>query len=120
MLVNFLNTDQRLQALLKPLPALAIGLLLLRLPEMQRAWGGDAPLIDTLFAMLINDGVALLKGIPVWCAFTLPLLLLKSENLRTWGLAVCGSLLLSGEAALIHYFEVSGIPLGADLFGYSY
>ncbi len=120
MLVNFSSIDQRLQELLKPLPALAIGLLLLRLPEMQLAWGGDTPLFETFLAMLINDGVAILKGIPVWCAFTLPLLLLKSERLRTWGLAVCGSLLLSGEAALIHYFEVSGVPLGADLFGYSY
>ena len=120
MALSFSKVDQRLHDLLIPLPALALGMLLLRMPELGQANQLGMTWYSTLWAMLLNDGLVLLKGIPWWCLITLPLLAVKSEKHRLWGLALLSSLLLVLESALIHYFEIAGVPLGFDLFGYSF
>jgi phosphoglycerol transferase MdoB-like AlkP superfamily enzyme len=118
--LNFSKVDQRLHDLLIPLPALAFGMLLLRMTELGQANQLGMTWYATLWAMLLNDGLVLLKGIPWWCLISLPLLAVKTEKHRLWGFALLSSLLLVLEAALIHYFEIAGVPLGFDLFGYSF
>ena len=119
MTLSVSKLDQRLQEILLPLPVLAIGMLLLRIPEFVEALNLGAPAGLTAQSMLLNDGVALLKGILLWCLMSVPLLYFKDQRRMLWVQGVYASFVLMGEAALIHYFEVSGVPLGADLFAYS-
>ena len=74
MTLSFSKVDQRLHDLLLPLPALALGMLLLRMPELGQANQLGMTWYATLWAMLLNDGFVLLKGIPWWCLISLPLL----------------------------------------------
>jgi hypothetical protein len=120
MTLSVSKVDQRLQEILWPLPSLALGMLLLRIPEFVEALQIGSPLWPTLQSMMLNDVLALVKGIPVWCLMALPLLILKDHRHRLLGHGFLGSLVLVGEAALIHYFAVAGVPLGADLFAYSF
>jgi phosphoglycerol transferase MdoB-like AlkP superfamily enzyme len=120
MTLSASKLDQRLQEIFLPLPALVIGMLLLRIPEFLEALQLGLPAATTLQNMLLNDGLALLKGIPVWCLLVLPLLSLKNKQHRMLAQGLLGSAVLAAEAALIHYFEVAGVPLGADLFAYSF
>jgi Sulfatase len=120
MTLSVSKVDQRLQEMMLPLPGLALGMLLLRIPEFVEALQFGSPAWSTLQTMVLNDALALLKGIPVWCLMAVPLLSLKDRRRRLLGQGLLGALVLAGEAGLIHYFEVSGVPLGADLFAYSF
>ena len=102
-------------SLLRPWPALALGLALISLAQW---WQAQAPLTQ-LGWMLVGDGLTLLRAMPLWWLLCLPLLALR-ERARTLALGVLGSLLLLAVAALNLYFVVAGVPLGADLLAYSW
>jgi phosphoglycerol transferase MdoB-like AlkP superfamily enzyme len=119
MSLRLVHIEQQLQILLRPLPVLMLGMIVLRLPDLLQAIQLSAPVGSTLQAMMLNDGLALLKGLSLWCLLSWPCLLLKRPQTKLLGLGFMGTLLLLGEAALVHYFEVAGVPLGADLFAYS-
>jgi glucan phosphoethanolaminetransferase (alkaline phosphatase superfamily) len=119
MSLRLVHIEQQLQILLRPLPVLMLGMMILRFPDLLQAIQLSAPLGSTLQAMLINDGLAMLKGLSLWCVLSSPCLLLKRPQSQVLALGFMGTLLLLGEAALVHYFEVAGVPLGADLFAYT-
>lgn len=103
------------RGLLRPWPALVLGLLLISLAQW---WQAKAP-VAQLGWMLVGDGLTLLRALPLWWLLCLPLLALL-ERARTVALGVLASLLLLAVAALNLYFVVSGVPLGADLLAYSW
>ena len=103
------------RSLLRPWPALALGLVLISLAQW---WQAQAPWAQ-LGWMLVGDGLTLLRALPLWWLLCLPLLALR-ERARTLALGVLGSLLLLAVAALNLYFVVAGVPLGADLLAYSW
>lgn len=100
---------------LAPWPALAAGMVLLRLQEWLNASGPTT----TLGPMLAAEAGALLRGLPLWCLLAWPLLWWPSGRARAWALGLLASLVLVAEAALVHYAAVAGVPLGADLMAYS-
>ena len=103
------------RVLLRPWPALVLGLLLISLAQW---WQAKAPLAQ-LGWMLVGDGLMLLRALPLWWLLCLPLLALRARA-RTLALGLLASLLLLAVTALNLYFAVSGVPLGADLLAYSW
>jgi phosphoglycerol transferase MdoB-like AlkP superfamily enzyme len=55
-------------------------------------------------------------------SLALPFLLIRlvSTQASRWFLQLCGLLLLITNLALIQYFRTTSLPLGADVFGYSF
>lgn len=102
-------------SLLRPWPALALGLALISLAQW---WQAQAPLTQ-LGWMLVGDGLTLLRAVPLWWLLCLPLLALH-ERARAVALAMLGSLLLLATVALNLYFATAGVALGADLLAYSW
>lgn len=115
----FQQADRSIGVLLAPASALALGLLVLRVPELDAVRQSGADLGGAWARMTLQDIVSWLRGLPLWCFLAWPFLWLRSTTVRhvVWG--VMGSAVLVSEAALIHYFAVSGVPLGADLWAYS-
>jgi glucan phosphoethanolaminetransferase (alkaline phosphatase superfamily) len=70
--------------------------------------------------VLFNNALTICVGFCFWCVITVPWLFLTQAYLRWRILTVCGLLVLLVTAALIHYFAVAGVALGADLFAYSW
>lgn len=104
-----------LGTLLRPWPALLLGVLLLSLAQ----WWQAQAAVSVLAPMLANDLLMLLRAVPLWCAVLWPLLAL-GERARSLALALAGSVMLLALAALALYFGVAGVPLGADLLAYSW
>jgi arylsulfatase A-like enzyme len=69
---------------------------------------------------LVQAGLVLLRAVPVLLLLSLPLLALQRRRLRRVVLAVPCSLFVVVQAALNQYFQTAHVPLGADLFGYSF
>lgn len=105
----------RLGLLLHAWPGLALGLLVLHIAEWRAVH--DAGGVAVLH-MLVGDGLMLLRALPLWCLLGLPLTWL-SERPRTLMLGLMGSVLLLMQAVLGQYHALSGVPLGADLLGYT-
>jgi hypothetical protein len=101
------------------LPALLLAWLCLRVAETWHAAGGEVAVSSLFGPALANDLLSLLRY-----GFVLvlgaPLLALVSR--QRWRMALLGvvwSLLLAAEAGLLQYHWIAGVPLGADLFGYT-
>lgn len=106
-----------LGVLLAPWRALVPGMLLLRLAEW---WtlpqGADVALLG---AMLLADARLIAWALPLGALLLWPLLWLPApwpQRVLAW----LGSLWLLALAALNHYFAVAGVPLGAELWSYSW
>ncbi|HWX64979.1 MAG TPA: LTA synthase family protein [Rhodanobacter sp.] len=82
------------------------------------AWDGNQKWAIAGIA-LAQASLVLLRAVPILLLLSLPLLALQRERLRIVALAVLWSLFIVVQAALNQYFQVTHVPLGADLFGYS-
>ena len=106
----------RLRLLLAPWPGLLLGLLVLHATEWPQALALGTGM--ALLQLLCNDALMLLRAWPLWCLLCWPLTWLP-KGPRTWALGLLGSLWLLVQAGLAQYFSLSGVPLGADLLGYT-
>lgn len=95
-------------------------MLLLRVPEFFHVFNAQDNLSETVGIMLLNDLLALLKGSFVWLVLAAPCLLISKPGVRSMFFSTLSSFILIFEAGLIHYYQVSGVPLGADVFAYSF
>jgi phosphoglycerol transferase MdoB-like AlkP superfamily enzyme len=100
-------------------PALATSWLVLRAAELLHGRAADS-LAALVLSALVNDGLALLRHGFVLMLLALPLLLIPSVRWRVRAIGLAWTMLLCVQAALVQYHWVAGVPLGADLFGYSY
>jgi uncharacterized sulfatase len=102
-------------------PALLAGLLALRAWALWQGW----PAVSVDAASLIGsaslaDLLVFARALPLLCLLSWPLLRLRSERTRYVTLALLWSLWLLVPIALEQYFLAARVPLGADLFGYSW
>lgn len=102
-----------------PWPGLILGLLALRVPECWQVMASGGSWLAAWGQMLANDALAVLHGWLWWCLLAWPCLAIRSVRGQLLALGVLGSLVLLVQAALVHYFQVAGVPLGADLLAYS-
>jgi hypothetical protein len=102
------------------LPALVLAWLCLRIAEAIHASGIGVPQATLFGAGLGNDLLSLLRFGFVFLLGALPLALIPSMRRRTLVLGLAWSALLFVHAALLQYHWLSGVPLGADLFAYSW
>ena len=113
------NAIHRLLAALSPLiwtwTALALGMVALSVGHWLSLQGSGTELVQ----MLTSDALLLVRALPLWCLVMLPLLLLPPA----WVLViqgVLGTLVVLALTGLDVYFSMAGVPLGADLFAYSW
>lgn len=105
------------------LPAFVLAWLALRVAELGAGIEpGTSPagIAGIALAALGSDGSALLRHLAFLLMGALPLLWLRSPRARGLGVFAAGALLLAMQAALLEYFLEARVPLGADLFGYSW
>lgn len=114
------RVNQKLGDLLITFLPLCIGMMLLRLPEFFHAFTAQINVSEAVGIMLLNDLLALLKGSFLWFVLAAPCLLISKAWIRSLCFSTLSSLILIFEAGLIHYYQVSGVPLGADLFAYTF
>jgi hypothetical protein len=101
------------------LPALVGAWLALRVIETVHA-GAAGVHTGTLFGpALANDLLAFLRHAWLLLPAALPLALLPTRRARVRALGGIWSVLLLVQALLVQYHWTAGVPLGADLFGYS-
>ena len=105
---------------LAALPALVAAWLCLRGAESLHAAGIGLPQSTLFGAAIGNDALALLRYAFLILLAALPLALTTSRRVRTVLLGLGWSALLCAHAALLHYHWSAGVPLGADLFAYSF
>jgi hypothetical protein len=101
------------------LPALMLAWLCLRVAETWHAAGAEVKVAILFGPALANDLLSLLR---YGFAFVLGAPLLAAVPARRWRIALLGgtwSLLLAAQAGLLQYHWIAGVPLGADLFGYT-
>jgi phosphoglycerol transferase MdoB-like AlkP superfamily enzyme len=101
------------------LPALALSWLVLRVAELGHGHPGGSSFAALALPALFNDGLALVRHGFVLMLSALPLLLAPSARWQVRLLGIAWTVLLCVQAALVQYHWVAGVPLGADLFGYS-
>lgn len=115
-MVNAMNRFlAALSPLLWPWPALALGVVTLSVGQWVSLQTSETELVH----MLTSDALLLVRALPLWCLLTLPLLALSPAWLL-WIQGVLGTLLVVAVAGLDLYFVMAGVPLGADLFAYSW
>lgn len=105
----------RLGVLLFPWPVLMLGMVLFSLAQW---WSAQAP-VSVLAQMLVGDALLLPRAVLVWVALAWPVLAMPARAQHVV-LALLGSLLLLMLAGLEVYFGVAGVPLGRDLWAYSW
>jgi len=109
----------RFLATLSPLlwtwTALTLGVFTLSVGHCLSLQGSGVELVH----MLTSDALLLVRALPLWCLLMLPLLMLPPAWLL-WIQGVLGTLVLLVLAGLDLYFLMAGVPLGADLFAYSW
>lgn len=99
------------------LPALVLGMAILRLVEL----GTHASQLSSLLIPAIgNDLLALIRYLPFVFLLSLPGLAMPHRVARLGWIGAAWSLLLIVQGALIAYQRATGALLGADLFGYSW
>ncbi|AWG45829.1 MULTISPECIES: LTA synthase family protein [unclassified Massilia] len=101
------------------LPALMLAWLCLRVAETWHVAGGEIKVSVLFGPALANDLLSLLR---YGFLFVLGAPLLALLPKRRWRMALLGvswSLLLGLQTGLLQYHWVAGVPLGADLFGYT-
>jgi hypothetical protein len=95
--------------------ALALGVVALSVGHWLSLNGSGTELVH----MLTGDTLLLVRALPLWCLLTLPLLALSPAWLLVIQ-GILGTLFLVALAGLDVYFSMAGVPLGADLFAYSW
>jgi len=101
------------------LPALVLAWLCLRVAESWHAAGGDMKVSILFGPALANDLLSLLRYGFLFVLGAPLLALVPAPRWRRALLGVCWSPLLAAQAGLLQYHWVAGVPLGADLFGYT-
>jgi len=99
------------------LPALVLGMAILRLVELATH---ASDLKALLIPSIVNDLLALVRYLPFVYLLSLPGLAMQNRLARLAWIGVTWSLLLAVQGALIAYQRAAGALLGADLFGYSW
>lgn len=102
-------------ALLLPWPGLWFGVAAL---SLGRWWSAQASSSE-LLQMFAGDALMLLRLVCVGSLLTWPLLALSARVRWLWQ-GLLGTLCLLTLTALDVYFSVAGVPLGADLWAYSW
>lgn len=109
------RADRRLSQLMVLWWAVALAMALLNVGSLLEAHDAEA-----VTDWWVGQGLTLLLGMPVWCMLAWPLWQLPTPRARAWGVGLLAGALLLGEAALLQYQHVAGVPLGADLLAYSW
>jgi phosphoglycerol transferase MdoB-like AlkP superfamily enzyme len=104
---------------LETLPALLAGWLVLRIAETIHAGAGGIKVSVLFGPALANDLLALARYAFVFLLGAVPLALLPRRRWRVVALGIVWGALLAAQAGLLQYHWAAGVPLGADLFGYS-
>ena len=92
---------------LAALPAFALGLVLLRLAELAEGWppgatAGAGSL--TVAAAFAQDLLVLGRFLPALFLISLPVLALRTQRVRFWGIGIFWSALLLVQLGLVAYF----------------
>jgi phosphoglycerol transferase MdoB-like AlkP superfamily enzyme len=101
------------------LPALVAGWLVLRIAETIHAGAGGIKVSVLVGPALANDLLAFARYGFVFLLGAVPLALMPRRRWRVIALGVLWGVLLAVQAGLLQYHWTAGVPLGADLFGYS-
>lgn len=101
-------------------PALLIGALCLRGVALWIGLPTGDDLGRLLMYVLRDDLLLFARALPVLFLLSWPLLLLRRPWLRTMAVGALWSLWLLVQVALEQYYLTARVPLGADLFGYSW
>ncbi|SDD38498.1 Sulfatase [Massilia sp. PDC64] len=104
---------------LETLPALLAGWFVLRIAETIHAGAGGIKVSVLFGPALANDLLALARYGFVVVLGAVPLALLPRRRWRVVALGVVWGVLLAVQAGLLQYHWTAGVPLGADLFGYT-
>ena len=105
------------------LPPLLVAVLCLRAAELGAGMPSDVGFTDAIRISawsLAGDGYVLARFLPLLWLLSLAALLANSRRVVFWGLGLIWSVLLAVQAALIQYFATARVPLGADLYAYSW
>lgn len=105
------------------LPALLLAVLCLRVAELLAGMPPGAALAAAArisVRALAGDVYVLARGLPLLFLWSLAPLLARSGRGRLWGLGLTWSVLIAAQAALVQYFITARVPLGADLYAYSW
>ncbi len=108
---------------LRLLPALLLAWLFLRAAELFTALPpGSAPatVLRVAARALADDAYALARHLPLLFLYSLLPLLLRSPRAQRLCLGVAWSMLVALQAALIQYSTSARVPLGADLYAYTW
>jgi len=101
------------------LPALLAAWLVLRIAETLHAGAGNVAVSVLFGPALANDLLALARYAFVFLLGAVPLAVLPYRRWRVIALGVVWGTLLAVQAGLMQYHWTAGVPLGADLLGYS-
>ena len=108
---------------LAALPALALGLVLLRLAELVEGWPPGATAgarSSSVVRAFLEDLLAFGRHVPVLFLVSWPVLALRSRWARFLAISGLWSALILAQLGLVAYFLDTRVPLGADLFSYSW
>lgn len=101
------------------LPGLVLAMACLRVAEVAQGVQAGASWSVLGSAIAYDIGALLRYGLPL-LLLAWPFLRSPSRNVHVLGLGIGWTILLWGQAALAHYHASAGVPLGADLFAYSW
>jgi phosphoglycerol transferase MdoB-like AlkP superfamily enzyme len=104
-------------------PAMLLASLCLRAAELAAGVSRGTALADAIgiaTPILFADLFTWVRCLPLLFLVSLPALLLRSRRASSCVLGATWTLLVVLQAALIQYFLVARVPLGADLFAYSW
>ena len=104
------------------LPALVLAVLCLRVAELGAGIPSGAAFAEAVHISVrsfAGDVYVLARSLPVLLLLSLAPFLMSSGRGASWPLGLFWSLLIAVQAALVQYFTAAGVPLGADLYGYS-
>lgn len=101
-------------------PALLVGLLCLRAWAVWAGWSSQPLSARAIHAAAFDDLLMFGRSLPLLFLLSWPLLRLRTARWRTLSIAVLWGAWLVVQVALEQYFHATQVPLGADLFGYSW
>jgi uncharacterized sulfatase len=105
------------------LPALVLALLCLRTAELIAGVQTDPGLAQAALTAATAVGldlVSLARYLPGLFLCSLPFFLIRSRRGSFYAIGLAWSLLVLVQAALVQYFLTARVPLGSDLFAYSW
>ena len=101
-------------------PALLAGLLCLRAWAVWAGWSSQPLSARAISAAVFDDLLMFGRSLPLLFLLSWPLLCLRTARWRTLAIALLWGAWLVVQVALEQYFHATQVPLGADLFGYSW